>query len=223
MAALVKICGITNAADAAEAASLGAEFVGLIFCPSPRQVSLDQARAIRGELASSTKLVGVFKDQPIELVNDIARDCKLDLVQLHGNEEPDYIRQVELPVIKVFTFEIGVESLVVRNGSKVISSFLPYAGASYFLFDKPKGIEVDDPLIPLKLLAERLRTERSLPPVFIAGALTDRIVQDALELTEPFAVDVASGVEQSPGFKSRELMERFISSVKPTANIGVGK
>lgn len=230
MSPLVKICGITSIADAVEAAASGADFVGLIFCQSPRQVPLDVARVIREELPPSTKLVGVFKDQPIEQVNDTARECKLDLVQLHGSEEPDYIRKIELPIIKVFTFEIGHEGrLEVRNGAQVVSLFpnesdlAPYAGASYLLFDKPKGIDISDPLVPLKLLSELLRMERLLLPVFIAGALTESIIQEGLELTEPFAVDVASGVEQTPGIKSKELMKRFISSVKLTASIGVGK
>lgn len=230
MTALVKICGITNVSDAALASAFGADFVGLIFCSSPRQIAIEVARQIRSELQATTKLVGVFKDQAVEEVNRIARECKLDLVQLHGGEEPDYIAQVEAPVIKVFTFEVDVDGLLlIRNGLKVISSslnnlgelqsFAPFAGANYFLFDKPKGVEFDDALVPLRLLAKRLLAERSLPSIFIAGALNEGIVQKALELVQPFAVDVASAVEQSPGSKSKELMDRFIETVKSPATM----
>lgn len=232
MAPAVKICGITRVCDAVDAAAAGADYVGLIFCPSPRQVRLEIARAVKVELPSTTKLVGVFKDQPVELVNEVAREARLDLVQLHGSEGTEYIEQMDLPVIKVFTFHADENDLLwIRNGSQLVcsfpdesgmfDSFAPYMGAKYFLFDKPKGVEVGDPLHGLELLFQRLVHERSLPRIFIAGALTDSLVRAAIDLTNPFAVDVASGVEQSPGLKSKELMQAFISSAKMTADIGV--
>ena len=101
----IKICGITNASDAVLAASLGADYIGVIFADSPRRVDVSRAREIR-DAVPGVSVVGVFRNQALEEVVDITRTSGIDLVQLHGDESPEFCNEVQKqtnkPVIKGF-------------------------------------------------------------------------------------------------------------------------
>ncbi|MBX3154061.1 hypothetical protein KF728_28155 [Candidatus Obscuribacterales bacterium] len=200
----VKICGITNAEDALMAVIAGADFIGLIFAQaSQRRVKLEVARQVRTTIGNNAKVVGVFQNQDIEFVNRVAKELDLDYIQLHGEEDRNYIEYCNRPVIKTLSYNAEVETLRTLAG---------VSNLSYLLFDAPKeSVKQEDVEENLIRFANRLRSikESSIPSFFIAGKLTPDNVAFSIEMLKPFAVDVASGVESAPGVKSQELVRTF--------------
>lgn len=218
----VKICGLTLEDDALAAARMGADFLGFIFVPaSKRCLDADRAKRIvhyvRGWMKQEhdrrqvdarcapfepreIRFVGVFANQPREEIETIARHAGLDVIQLHGEESPDEVAAMRLPVIKAF-----------RVGSE-LSEPVGYGAARWYLFDSADesgqggtGKRFDWNL--LKELAED-------KPFFLAGGLTPGNVAEAIRTVHPFAVDVASGVEFAPGIKDHEKIRAFIDNVR---------
>jgi phosphoribosylanthranilate isomerase len=98
----IKICGITNVADALLASEEGVDFIGLIFAPSSRRIDVDTAKEIVSEMPEGVVPVGVFQDQPVEEVRNILTTCGIRFAQLHGNESVDYAASLGAHVIKAF-------------------------------------------------------------------------------------------------------------------------
>ena len=197
----VKICGITRPEDAAAALRLGADFLGLVFADSPRRVSLEQARAVMEECRGQVPVVGVFRDQPLELVQYIAHSLSLKWIQLHGQENMDYVMALasEFNVLRAFD-RYDAETL-----KEIGNCPLPYV-----LLDRSKdGLPGWDYSIASAIGVQK--------KVFLAGGLTVDTMVEAVQRIRPFAVDVARGVEISPGIKDPELMERFILRAKGLA------
>jgi phosphoribosylanthranilate isomerase len=193
----VKICGITRPEDAAAAVRLGADFLGLVFASSPRRVSLGQARAVLEECRGQVPVVGVFRDQPLEMVQDTARSLSLKWIQLHGQESLAYALALasEFTVIKAFD-RCDSETL-----NEIESCPLPHV-----LLDRPKNGGAGWDFSAASAVANK--------KLFLAGGLTMENVADAVQNVHPFAVDVARGVEISPGIKDPELMKIFIRRAK---------
>ncbi|MCF8063206.1 MAG: phosphoribosylanthranilate isomerase [Deltaproteobacteria bacterium] len=195
----VKICGITSERDARVAACCGASAVGFVFCPSPRRVSPEQARSIRCALPSSLEVVGVFMGDPVQRVREVAAFCRLDAVQLHGDETPEICRAVSWPVIKAFRVKDG-SSLGLIPCFRGVRAVLLDAwhpdreGGTGRTFDWGLAGAVVFPDIPLVL----------------AGGLTPQNVASAVAEAEPWGVDVSSGVERRPGVKDAALVQRFV-------------
>lgn len=184
---LLKVCGIQDAEMAHFCEEQGVEFLGLNFISeSPRYIDSESAKAIIGSV-SKVKTVGLFMDENLETVNQVARDLNLDYVQIHGDATPEYCEQIELPVIKSFT-----------NTSKIA----PYADVIEFpLLDVKKG---SDEVI--------LVSEEPSIPYFLAGGLTPENVAQVICDLKPFAVDVARGVEAN-GQKDKEKIIQFINQL----------
>ena len=205
----IKICGITNSGDALLAAELGAHALGFIFYnKSPRYVTPDKARQIIGQLPPFVATVGVFVDEDAVTVREIASLAGLDWVQLHGSESPDYCRSLGRRVIKGFRVK----------GQEIFSKLTEYQGAAQaFLLDTykpgtPGGTgETFD--------WELARQVKKCGPIILAGGLTPENAAEAINVAQPAAVDVASGVEAAPGKKDPEKLKAFIEAVK---NIGGG-
>jgi phosphoribosylanthranilate isomerase len=204
----IKICGITNPDDARIAASLGADYVGVIFADSPRRVDLERAKEIR-DAVPGTRVVGVFRDQPLEEVVRLSREAGVDLVQLHGSESPEYCDEVFVragkPVIKAFRADRvpGTDELA------------RYATTSYFLFDLDKApAGGGEPASAERVWQEVSKTRRKGFRVFVAGALDPSNVREAIRRTHAFAVDVCRGVERSPGVKDPEVLARFFAEAR---------
>jgi phosphoribosylanthranilate isomerase len=204
----IKICGITTPADATLAASLGADYIGVIFADSPRRVDLARAQEIRAAVAR-TPIVGVFRDQPIDEVVHLARESGVDLVQLHGQESPEYCDEVLArggkPVIKAFRSDRipGVDVLA------------RYTTTSYFLFDLDQTSAAGaGPETTEHVWKEVSKTRRKGFRVFLAGALEPSNVREAIRRTHAFAVDVCRGVERAPGVKDPDVLERFFTEAR---------
>ncbi len=206
-----KICGLTRPEDAAFCAAQGADFLGLIFAPSPRRISLGQGREIRAA-CGRVPLVGVFVDALLEEVLNTIEALPLELVQLHGKEDDAYCEEIRR-----------------RSAAKIIRAFSagqpagpPQIGlADYHLIDLDKSLprgERDAARIELWAEAARLAQDGE-HPLILAGALTPANVGEAVAKVKPFAVDVASGVESEPGIKDLALVASFLKEVREcTAN-----
>jgi len=197
----VKICGVCTVDDAEAAVRAGADFLGLNFWPgSPRLVDLARAGVI-ARAVSGTPLVGVFVDAPRELVERVAAEVGLAAVQFHGDEDAAYCRAWSWRTIK---------ALRLRRGEDAGALAARYP-TDYLLIDshvagRPGGTGV--PLAEVDLGAvPRAR-------LFVAGGLRPDTVAATVQRVRPFAVDVASGVEERPGRKDHAKVEEFIRRAK---------
>jgi len=199
MSTFLKVCGITNEADALLAIGLGVDAVGLIFAPSPRQVSVATASDIVRRLPTEALTVGVFRDEASVRVVEIANHLGLGGVQLHGHETVDEVRYVaeRVPlVIKAFP-----------SSSSEIMSFEDF-GADLLLIDGPNPGSGE--LFDWRLAEGVADPER----LIVSGGLTSENVGRAIEHLHPFGVDVDSGVEMAPGVKDPRRMRDFVAAVR---------
>lgn len=203
----VKICGITNLGDAATAARLGADMLGFNFCEkSPRFITPNAARDIIREVKAPTMNIGVFVDESEDTVVKIAETTGLSGIQLHGNESPDLVSKLRART-----------KLFVIKALRVGPDFLPETAAEFetdaILLDaySPSVYGGTGEMFDWKVAKTvKYRTKR----LFLAGGLKPGNVADAVSLLRPFAVDVASGVESSPGIKDPKRVESFIRIAK---------
>jgi len=198
----VKICGITSVEDALVAVEAGADALGFVFFEkSPRNLDPARAAHIIATIPPFVQAVGLFVNAPLEFVNSTAEQCGLDLVQLHGDESPEYCRSVLRRVIKVFRVK-GPESLATLSSYRVagylLDAYHPHLyGGTGETFDWECVVAAKD-----------------AGPVILAGGLTPENVAAAVARVAPYAVDVSSGVEAAPGRKDHEKVRRFIAEAK---------
>lgn len=197
--ALVKVCGITRIEDAREAHALGYDAIGLVFAESPRRISPEQARSISRSLPAGILKVGVFVNEEAGEVRRLMDYCDLDLVQLHGEEDPGEVS---------------------KFGARAIKALRPRCREDLALMDEYPGVFAIllDGWNPDRRggsgtagdwdLAARAAGDRR---VILAGGLNPDNVEEAITRTRPFGVDVSSGVESGPGVKETTLLRDFIS------------
>jgi phosphoribosylanthranilate isomerase len=200
----VKFCGITNHQDALLAVELGVNALGFVFAPSPRKVDPETARRIIQGLPPFVQTVGVFVNENPARVEEIVRFCRLDMVQLHGDEPPDLCKRLMPRTIKAFRLkgEPDLPALKSYRGKTKAFLFDAYAedrkGGTGKTFDwglALRGKEVGVPLI-------------------LAGGLNPGNVCKAVTMVRPYAVDVSSGIEESPGKKSPVLMKKLMQRIR---------
>jgi phosphoribosylanthranilate isomerase len=201
----VKVCGITNLEDALAAFFYGADALGFVFYKkSPRYINWRQAKNISGILPKKIKRVGVFVNEKILTVKQIAKACRLDMLQFHGDESPAYCRKFKkYKVIKAF--RIGKPQDLDK-----ISGYKTFA----YLFDNFSKRQAGGTgkKFNWKILAQ---SDRIKPIVFLSGGLTARNAGLAVKLLKPGWVDVSSSLECSPGKKDHQKIRRFIQALKP--------
>ena len=204
----VKICGITDLEDARLAAKLGADMLGFNFYKnSLRFVEPEKAHDIISQLSVSVEKVGVFVNESQERILEIVKQAGLDSVQLHGDEDEDFIVKLSklkaVPIIRAFRVS---SSLAFDEAVNSTATFVLLDGYSESYFGGT-GITFD------WSLAQEVTT--ILPKaVFLAGGLTAENVRQAVKTVRPYAVDVASGVESSPGKKDPKKLAAFIKAAK---------
>jgi len=198
----IKICGITNETDALHAVACGADALGFVFYGgSPRCVEAETVRAIVARLPATVTAVGLFVNEEAEVVNTVAKTSGISLVQLHGDETPEYCRRIERPVMK---------ALRVRD-EQSLAGWQDYPVAALLLDawhpDKFGGTgETGD----WQLAAQMARQTT----IILAGGLTPDNVAEAVKMVKPQGVDVSSGVESSPGHKDPEKVKAFITNAR---------
>jgi phosphoribosylanthranilate isomerase len=203
MSVKVKICGITNVADALAAAEAGADMTGFMFYEkSPRHVAIHTAAEISKELPPFLVRVGVFVNPAEDLVLRAIGDCGLSLLQFHGDESPEFCTQFGLMSMKAFRIR-DAESL----------RALPEYSTEAWLLDaySPDARGGTGGTFDWELAIEAGKFGR---PIFLAGGLTPENVADAVRRVQPYAVDVSSGVEVSPGRKDHAKVHSFIKAAK---------
>ena len=203
MAVKVKICGITNPDDARCAADAGADAIGFVFHqPSPRFIELAAAVDIARKLPPHVVKVGVFVDAPEDAVLRAIAGCGLNLLQFHGHEPPEYCLQFGLMSMKAFRIrdEGSLQELInYPTDAWLLDSYVA---------DKPGGT---GETFNWELAREAQKLGR---PVFLAGGLTPENIAEAVRMVQPYAVDVSSGVEKSPGSKDHDKVRAFITAAK---------
>jgi phosphoribosylanthranilate isomerase len=202
----VKICGVTDPADAGRVADLGAWALGMIFWPpSPRACGVEAAEVIGAQLHRRLELTGVFVNATLDEVAQTAERCRLSLLQLHGEEGPAYCREAARR-----TGAKVMKAARVRNAAQVHD--LARFHTDFHLLDAysprtPGGTgESFD--------WELARLHPPTPPVVLSGGLTPDNVGTAIEAARPFAVDVASGTEAQPGRKHPAKLTAFFRAVE---------
>ncbi|HHT9120437.1 MAG TPA: phosphoribosylanthranilate isomerase [Candidatus Hypogeohydataceae bacterium YC41] len=199
----VKICGITSLRDARMVVELGADALGFVFAPSPRQVSPEKTKNIIKKLPPFVTPVGVFVDEEIEKVLDIATYTGLKAVQFHGREGPKYVEGIKgkFWAIKAVRMRTGRDLMKLRK----------YKAHAFLLDSYEKGrLGGTGKTFPWELAREA----RELGTIILAGGLNPENVQVAIRIAKPYAVDVSSGVESSPGRKDKQLVKEFIRAAK---------
>jgi phosphoribosylanthranilate isomerase len=206
----IKICGITEVSYARAAMEAGADLIGVVFAPSPRQVTYDKAREIVKTIKEHhLPAVGVFVNMPASTVNTIAADCGLDWVQLSGDENWDYCQRIEKPVIKTVHIMPGWDEkrllAYLEEGQKKLGQ-APLYLLDTFVEQKYGGTG--------KAFAWDIAQKASAEfPVIIAGGLHPENVAQVVASLRPWGVDVSSGVE-SRGVKDVKKIRAFIQAVR---------
>lgn len=196
------MCGITNSEDAQAAVESGADALGFVFAKSPRQVTKEQARDIIEKLPPFVSFVGVFVDESAAAIRAICDFCHIGTIQLHGNEPPSCLSYLDgYKIIKAFR--------VKEEGDLAqLSDYQPHA----FLLDSyVKGV-MGGTGIPFQW--DIAASAHKYGAIILSGGLTPDNVGSAIRTVKPYAVDVSSGVESSPGKKDKQLMQRFIANAK---------
>ncbi|MFC3149734.1 phosphoribosylanthranilate isomerase [Litoribrevibacter euphylliae] len=198
----VKICGITRSEDALNAVTAGCDAIGLVFYPpSPRHVSLEQAREIVSSLPPYVSVVGLFVNPDAEFVTKAVDYVGLTCLQFHGDESPEFCNQFETSWYK---------AIRVQASTNLYDCVKDYQEASALLLDTYKagvpggtGETFNWSLIPDDLTK----------PIILAGGLEPSNVASAIEQVRPYAVDVSGGVEAEKAIKSNEKMIAFVNEV----------
>ena len=198
----VKICGITRIEDALLAVENGADAIGLVFyAPSPRNVTIQQAMLIANQIPAFVSVVGLFVNAEASFINEVVSQVKLDVLQFHGDETPEYCARFKLPFIK---------AIRVKSDTNLVQCAEDFFSAKALLLDTytegvagGTGHTFDWTLIPKKMAK----------PVILAGGLNASNVAQAIEQISPYAVDVSGGVELSKGIKDALKIAAFMQQV----------
>ncbi len=213
MATDVKICGLTRPVDAEFADAAGAAYLGVIFAGGPRERPVADARAtLAGRRA---RKVGVFADQPHDVIAAIAESVGLDVLQLHGASDADRITGLRAAT--------GLEIwAVVRTATGLLPDDVEELAeaADALLIDalSPDRLGGSGRTIPWLQLGESLDAMTSGHRIVLAGGLTPDNVAEAIDYVSPMVVDVSSGVESAPGIKDQKLVRAFVAAARSSGD-----
>jgi phosphoribosylanthranilate isomerase len=197
----IKICGITNIEDAIKAVELGAHAIGFVFSEGPRRINSETVRSISLSLPPFISKVGVFVNEEKEVIEQQVRLCRLDAIQLHGSDNHNAHHSFDVPVIRAF-----------RVADRDILTEISQSNENYFLMDTYVDRQNGGSGRTFDWNIAKAATK--FGHVILAGGLSHQNVTKALDIVHPYAVDVSSGVEKSPGFKDHEKMRLFIKEVQ---------
>jgi phosphoribosylanthranilate isomerase len=199
----IKICGITNRKDALFAASCGADALGFIFYPpSPRYIAPEKARAIIADLPPEVAKVGVFVNEKAEEVKRVHSLCGLDIIQLHGDETPDYCRH--------FRPSILIKALPL-NTDRDIDALRQYDVRAILVDARDNERYGGTGLKSNWELAVQVKTSHCL---VLSGGLNEGNIREAMAQVSPQAVDINSGIESAPGRKDSRKLAGIIEIVR---------
>jgi phosphoribosylanthranilate isomerase len=201
----VKICGITSLEDALTSIEAGADALGFVFYPlSPRHIFPEQAAEIIRRLPPFVQTVGLFVNEELSIVNTVANQCGLDIIQLHGDETPEYCESVKRRIIKAFR----VKDLTTLDS-------LENYQVSGCLLDawSPAALGGTGQTFNWDIAAEAVNRGHR---IILAGGLTPENISEGIRQVRPYGVDVSSGVEKTPGHKDTFKVSRFLERTRNT-------
>lgn len=201
---LIKICGIQTKEVAVEAANAGADLIGFVFAPSKRRISPFQAAKIAYHLPKPIKKVGVFVDEPVEKIIDIAKTVDLDYIQLHGKEEPSLAQSLPYKIMKAFPINEVTDSI----RSYPCSYYLIDSASSDFRGGSGKTFDWDK--------INHLSIDKN--KLILAGGLSPENIDLAIKTVKPAGIDVSSGVETN-GEKDLSKIRAFIHNARKAAKM----
>ena len=217
----VKICGITNLEDARIAVQAGADALGFIFVENtPRFVTPEQVAPIVRRLPPFVTPVGVFWDHPTGHVKAVIEACGLRAVQFHGDEKPEDCQGYGVPVIKTIKLPpvSTIDGLPEYRVRERFGAFLYRKVVAAYLLDSQARWSEGEAREPVEWQAIRMMGQMSPPesrvPIILSGGLTPDNVATAVDIVQPYAVDVNSGVEARPGRKDPDKMRRFVAEAR---------
>jgi len=217
----IKICGIQDIETAIAASISGADFLGLVFASSKRQISPGKARQIVGTIHNLEKrpeIVGVFVNAPLVEVNRVADYCLLDRIQLSGDEDWDYCQNIRRPLIKAFHISLHKHVIDISAKIKEGYRYIPSERLIYLLDSRTNQTYGGTGTAFDWQIAKALSADCSL---MIAGGLTPSNVRELIKDINPWGVDVSSGVETN-GKKDIEKIRAFIQTVKRANTMALG-
>ena len=208
----VKICGITNIEDATVAIDAGADMLGFIFyASSPRYIAPEKVAEIVIATRHSPlaiRFVGVFVNEPIEQVRALMEQTQIDLVQLHGHESAEMVREFSPRVYKTLQpADPAHAQLLITNYRVSVDGNSP----AFIIDGKPQKLPGGNGARADWEIAARIAREF---PIFLAGGLNAENVAEAIQAVQPWGVDVSSGVEREPGLKDHAKVREFIGKAK---------
>jgi phosphoribosylanthranilate isomerase len=198
---MLKICGMTRLTDALHAVREGATAIGFVFWPgSPRYIEPERAGEIASALPVAVTTVGVFVNAPVESIRKTVKTARLRMVQLHGDEPPDYVEALEAPVMRSVTLDNVVDTAHAwpPDTTLLLDSADPARrGAGRAVVDWSRAANV----------ARECR-------LVLAGGLTPQNIEEAIMTVRPIGVDVSSGVESAPGVKDFDKVALFLANAR---------
>jgi phosphoribosylanthranilate isomerase len=224
----IKICANTNLEDAQLAAELGADAVGFVFAPSPRQVTAAQVAHITPHLPEGLECVGVFPALQAEEIADAAQEAGLSTVQLHGGVSLDLIRQLDrifsgqVKLIQTVHWDVNGGEASAATVAQQLKEIVADDIVGRVLIDSKVGAATGGTGVSYDWNAARATFAEAGAglKLIVAGGLHQDNVAEAIHRLDPWGIDVASGVEESPGHKSRGRLTAFIHAARnATANI----
>jgi phosphoribosylanthranilate isomerase len=218
----IKICANTNLDDAQLAAELGADAVGFVFAPSPRQVTPAEVARITPHLPEGVECVGVFHAHDAQQIAAIAQECGLTTVQLHGGVRFELLRQLDeifngqVKLIQTVHWQVDANAANAAIVAAQLRKIDADGIAARALIDTRVGADLGGTGVSFDWNAARatLAEASAGMKLIVAGGLRPENVGDAIRRLKPWGVDVASGVEQSPGRKSPEKLAAFIRAAR---------
>ena len=202
-----KICGITNLDDANVAVENGASAIGFIFYEkSPRTISINNAKSISKHLPKTIARVGVFVNHEKDLIRLAISEVPLDMIQLHGDETPDFCNQFDVPILK---------ALRIKNEASL--SVMDQYDVAVFLLDTFSNDQYGGTgeTFDWSVLNRKFKT-----PIILSGGLNSENILDAIDAVNPSAVDVNSGVESFPGKKDYNKLKSLFKNLNKTQSTG---
>jgi len=199
----IKICGITNEEDALRSAHYGAAALGFIFYqPSPRYIKPEDARKIIGVLPDDLVKIGVFVNEKAAEIKRVIKYCALDMIQLHGDESPDFCRE--------FPASLIIKAVELKNENDLNQAF-DYDVAALLVDSRHAGLYGGTGKKSNWELACRIKKNKSL---ILSGGLNEANIADALQKIAPAALDINSGVELIPGKKDHAKLARIFDIIR---------
>ena len=201
----IKICGLTNKDDALNAIALNVDALGFIFYEhSPRYISPEKVETFVLDLPPFINTIGVFVNATPDYINSVVKRCKLNGIQLHGSEPPEFCTQFSLPTIK---------AIPVREHSD-ITAIPKYKGCVNGILLDTKAENVHGGTGKTFDWGLALEAKEYDTPLILSGGINAKNIEKALKMVAPYGIDICSGVEKEPGIKDYNKMQELIGAIK---------